>query len=285
MKRNFFCLIAFLYFIVSMCFTSCNQCFKSTKQSRNIPGSDFIDSTTIKKIKVNHAACIYIDSAILYPEEVEYLVIPGNKQYERLPIEVKGLKNLVDLSIQDLYHLNWRNTFRKLTSLKSLQTLEIIDCDIRRLPDNISRLNGLKKLRIQNSNESEAIVFSLAITKLTSLEELFITCTKSKEVPKKIKYLTRLKTIGIGPGLDRFPNELLSLNNIEEIYLDYNNITEVPDEIVKLKKLKVLSIKNTPLAEEETEYLKRHMKYNKLEYIKENMPNLDIQLFYSGPEI
>jgi Leucine-rich repeat (LRR) protein len=116
------------------------------------------------------------------------------------------------------------------------------------------------------------------------LEELYIN-NVNNGIPEQIKNLKNLKRIGIGYGVKEFPKQLLLLENIEEIYLSYNDIHELPNEITQLKKLRILNIENTPLACFEFNYYCKYRKYKKLKYLTENMPKLDIQLFYSGPEI
>lgn len=239
----------------------------------------YIDSTYISP----HAVCTSVDTAVLYPNEVEYLDL-SYKQFNKLPDAISKLTRLRKFSIQDQSNLNWHDTFEKLDKLDSLKVLEIIDCAFNVPPDNFSNLKHLKKLLIQMEKDSGYIEFPLSITNCTSLEELYIN-NVNNGIPEQIKNLKNLKRIGVGYGFKEFPKQLLLLENIEEIYLNYNDIHELPNEITQLKKLKILCIEDTPLACSEFNYYCKYHKYKKLQYLKDNMPKLNIQLFYSGPEI
>ncbi len=122
-----------------------------------------------------------------------------------------------------------------LGDLKQLEYLEANRCGLKRYPNEVNNIHGLKKLFLQ---ENKIFLVPAAIRKLEKLEELDLSYNKIVDLPDSIGELTKL--------------EVLKLNN--------NRLTSLPMKLEKLKFLNFISVYGNPLDKEAIELLVRLQK-------------------------
>lgn len=164
---------------------------------------------------------------------------------------------------------------------RNLNTWIMDTGDVTTFPDEISKLENLEKLEINNNS---FIDFPESVTKLKALKELIFFQNFFEVIPSSIKNLHNLETLSIiHCPLKEFPNAILELKTLKELYmcgalnfiipdnlhelqnleklgLHTNGIKNFPECIIHLKKLKYLDIssnkiKNIPTAIEKLTHL------------------------------
>lgn len=99
---------------------------------------------------------------------------------------------------------------------------------VNKIPDNISELNNLTRLQIQDQ--------------------------KVRTLPPSLGSLTRLKILKLGGNkIESLPHEIGNLKDLEVLHLYDNEIEYLPEEIGNLKNLKILDLRmnNLKLLPEE----------------------------------
>ena len=152
--------------------------------------------------------------------------------------------------------------------------LDLTDCGLKSLPDELWEVTSLKLLYIGNmsieGSKNKINEISENIEKLINLEALSIANLPSPHIPRairkmpKLTYLDcfgcyfdkisdnllnpRIKSIGIEcKNLDQF-QQLCKIRKIEEIYLTGSNVTAIPGEIGNLSFLKKLVISRSRIT-------------------------------------
>lgn len=140
----------------------------------------------------------------------------------------------------------------RLSVLKNLNTLEFIDNDLNKLPDNITVLKFLRSLSIQGSvdlnlNEALLKLKAIPISTLNLLENDLVS------VPENFAVLSSLQRLQISGSnqLDysALMTVLKSLPNLSYLALPFNYITDLPENISQMRNLKVLDVSENNLFE------------------------------------
>lgn len=163
----------------------------------------------------------------------------------RLPEEIG------DLSVLAILKVKSSNTFQYLpmtsVNLKSLQTLEISNCDnFTTAPSYINSMTALKELNLTYTGiDNLNVVFG----NLTNLEILRVNNTKLTQLPANISTCTALREIYLGNAyVNYLPPEIGDLSNLEKIDYWVGKLKAIPDEIGRLKKLRVLNLEHNEIA-------------------------------------
>lgn len=109
-----------------------------------------------------------LSEALKEPLNVKELILSG-KNISELPEEIRGMKNLVKLSVPNNKSLVVASLIEKLTDLKKLKELDISSCGITSLPKEIGKLKQLRVLKL-GANKLSSIPNELGT--LTNLKEL-----------------------------------------------------------------------------------------------------------------
>ncbi|XP_067930865.1 leucine-rich repeat and IQ domain-containing protein 4-like [Watersipora subatra] len=126
-----------------------------------------------------------------------------------------------------------------VTKLPSLEVLDLSYNEINQLPDRLDKLKRLKVLKITGSSRKLAPLQSVpeVVTKLTSLEEIDISCTRINHLPDRFDKLQKLKVLkmrGYGHRADNllsFPEVVTKLPLLELLDFSGNFISQLPERI------------------------------------------------------
>lgn len=198
------------------------------------------------------------------PEEIGYCPDPimlniANNNFSALPEEIGLLIKLTVLTI---------DKYKSGTVSFSV-------------PDTISKLTNLYKLRIHNNQLS---VFPPSLVELTNLEHLYLGYNNLTSVPADLSRLTNLRMLHLSHNkLVSIPKEIGRLTKLQQLFLSYNQLTSLPAELGLLANLETLNLNGNPISEFPQEIASlanlRTLRCNTLKEIPSilaRMPNLEI---------
>ncbi|XP_027006640.2 volume-regulated anion channel subunit LRRC8D [Tachysurus fulvidraco] len=155
--------------------------------------------------------------------------------------------NITDLS-QHLFKLVVDNDGTKLLVLNilkkmtSLRELELLHCDLERIPYAISSLTNLQELDLK-SNSLQTIEEDTSLFSLKRLTCLKLWHNKIVEIPPNINHLKSLESLYLSYNkLDTVPATLFSLPKLRYLDLSHNTISKIPDEVGRLQSLQHFEI-------------------------------------------
>lgn len=158
---------------------------------------------------------------------------------------------------------------RDKNALKALKELNLSDCGLKTLPQELMYLQGLEELDL-SENKFQGVVprvicelknlkkLSLndcglndlpdEFAKLQGLERLELWRNTFQKAPKALCELKNLKELILNKcGLSSLPDEFANLQGLEELVLGYNNFKEFPNALCGLINLKSLNLANCGL--------------------------------------
>lgn len=135
-------------------------------------------------------------------------------QLRSSPITTLVLENLPAL---EYVSADWCEQVRELSvsGLDSLETLEMPNCSIGSMPEEIGTLRSLKDLNL-SGNPLEALPDSIG--QLSHLETLDISSTSIKKLPKTISQLKSLEKLVLPTTIEALPLGLGQLSGLRELY-------------------------------------------------------------------
>ncbi|XP_008107490.1 volume-regulated anion channel subunit LRRC8B isoform X1 [Anolis carolinensis] len=171
--------------------------------------------------------------------------------------------------LPSLQKLSIDNEGRKLlvlTNLKkllNLRTLELISCDLERIPHSIFSLNHLREIDLKDNNlrtVEEIISFQhlenlsclklwhnnisyipVQIGTLANLEQLYLNHNNIKKIPPQLFLCRKLSHLDLSYNkLTSIPDEIQYLTNLQYFAATKNHIEVLPDELFQCKKLQHL---------------------------------------------
>ncbi|MDP3532919.1 MAG: leucine-rich repeat domain-containing protein [Alphaproteobacteria bacterium] len=149
-----------------------------------------------------------------------------------------------------------QDQLKKLFSFTWLININIKNCTLDNLPDNINNLINLQQLTLRNCNIN---YLPDNIGNLLNLEELDLSENPLGALHSAVTILPNLKTLKINKiRMDYLPSNMEGLKSLEVLEADFNNLEYVSNSIGDLKQLKELSLQN-----------------NNIEEIHENIGNLE----------
>nr|XP_029488922.1 volume-regulated anion channel subunit LRRC8C-like isoform X1 [Oncorhynchus nerka] len=183
-------------------------------------------------------------------------------------------QSIVDVSshLQKLYVYNDGTKLVMLNNLKkmvNLTELELVHCDLERIPHAVFSLTNLQELDLKENNlrSIEEIVSCQHLHKLTclklwhnsicyipehikklgSLERLYFSHNKIEILPSHLFLCNKLRYLDLSNNDIRFiPPEIGVLQSLQYFSVTCNKIENLPDELFFCKKLKTLKLgKNT----------------------------------------
>ena len=135
------------------------------------------------------------------------------------------------------------------------EELDLSGRGLKELPQEIERLTGLKKLKL-DSNEITELPDSIA--QLNNLTRLDLRNNEITEIPDSIAQLNNLTQLDLDNNqITEIPDSIGKLTNLTELYLRSNEITEIPDSIAQLTNLKGLVLENNPIQNVPPEIIRK----------------------------
>lgn len=185
-------------------------------------------------------------------------------------------QSIVDVSshLQRLYLHNDGTRLVMLNNLKKMSNLielELVRCDLERIPHAIFSLTNLQELDLKENNLrsiEEIISFQHLrklnclklwynsimyipehIKKLSSLERLYFSHNKIEILPSHLFLCNKLRYLDLSNNDIRFiPPEIGVLQSLQYFSVTYNKIENLPDELFFCKKLKTLKLGKNSLS-------------------------------------
>lgn len=155
-------------------------------------------------------------------------VVTDQKQlHERLKILIKGMGT-------------------KTSDLSLVRSLDLVDNNLTKLPDIITKLTQLKQITIEDNNLTD---LPKSIGNLKELSWIDLNGNKLKKLPDSIgnlKYLERLDLSG--NDLKKLPDSIDKLGQLKFLDLSYNRIKSLPKSIGELTNLVYLNLTENRLS-------------------------------------
>lgn len=178
-------------------------------------------------------------------------------QLQRLCIHNEGVK------------LQALNSLKKLTNLVSL---ELVGCELERIPSAVFSLSNLQELDLrENKLTTVEEILSLQhcqrlvtlrlwhnkisyipdhISKLCTLETLDMSWNKLKKLPSRLFYCTKLRHIDVSHNqVTSLPPEVNIPQGLQFFSAAFNSLESVPEELFTCKRLKTLLLGNNCLSQ------------------------------------
>ncbi|KAK7879923.1 hypothetical protein WMY93_033404 [Mugilogobius chulae] len=200
------------------------------------------------------------------------------KQLKVLSLEIKltKLPKVVTDVGAHLQKLSINNEGTKLMDLKSLKkmdnlsVLELVRCDLKHIPDNISCLENLQEIDLKGNNLKtiEEIIFleflqrlvclklwynqimyiPTQINILTNLEQLYLNRNKIEIIPSQLFLCHKLRFLDLSHNrLTNIPAEVGFLQDLQYFAVTANMIETLPPELFQCKKMRTLNLGNNRL--------------------------------------
>ncbi|KAI1904753.1 hypothetical protein AGOR_G00008940 [Albula goreensis] len=217
----------------------------------------------------------------LSAENNRYIVIDGLRELKRLKV-LRLKSNLTKLPqvVTDvgvhLQKLSINNEGTKLMVLNSLKKmvnlteLELIRCDLERIPHSIFSLHNLQEIDLKDNNLKtieEIISFQhlhrlvclklwynqiayipIQIGTLTNLERLYLNRNKIEKIPSQLFFCRKLRFLDLSHNnLTYIPADVGFLQNLQYFAVTANRIETLPPELFQCKKLRTLNLGNNCL--------------------------------------
>jgi len=132
------------------------------------------------------------------------------------------------------------NCLQLLSKFSTLETLDLSDLDLKKIPYSIFEMTFLKSLIL---SENEIIEIPTSIEKLNKLEELYLADNNIVDLPNEMFNLNNLKILDLaGNSIKVISPHIMKLSSLEELNLSFNKITELSSKIFKLNNLRILDL-------------------------------------------
>ncbi|KAI4816730.1 hypothetical protein KUCAC02_009043 [Chaenocephalus aceratus] len=210
-----------------------------------------------------------------------YIVIDGLRELKRLKV-LRLKSNLTKLPqvVTDvgvhLQKLSVNNEGTKLMVLNSLKKmvnlteLELVRCDLERIPHSIFSLHNLQEIDLKDNNLKtieEIISFQhlhrlvclklwynqiayipIQIGTLTNMERLYLNRNKIEKIPSQLFFCRKLRFLDLSHNnLTSIHADVGFLLNLQYFAVTANRIETLPPELFKCKKLRTLNLGNNCL--------------------------------------
>ncbi|KAG7485434.1 volume-regulated anion channel subunit LRRC8C-like isoform X1 [Solea senegalensis] len=161
--------------------------------------------------------------------------------------------------------------FSSLKKLTNLVSLELVGCELERIPSAVFSLNNLQELDLKdNKLTTVEEILSLQhcrrlvtlrlwhnkityipdhISKLHSLEVVDVSWNKLRKLPSRLFYCTKLRHIDVSHNqLTSLPPEVGIPQGLQFFSAAFNSLETLPDELFSCKRLKTLVLGNNCLS-------------------------------------
>jgi hypothetical protein len=140
---------------------------------------------------------------------------------------------------------------KEITTFTCLRDLYLDTGRMLTLSPVVTRIKTLEKLFVCNS---QVRVIPQEIGQLTQLRQLFLGGNNLTKLPKEIKELTKMEVLDISHNqFTKVPNEIQFLNRLETLVLSENRLRRLPSFLGQLKNLRELDLVGTQVTSLPTE--------------------------------
>ncbi|XP_027626348.1 volume-regulated anion channel subunit LRRC8B isoform X2 [Tupaia chinensis] len=216
---------------------------------------------------------LYLSGCVL-PEQLSTMQLEGFQDLKNLRTlylksSLSRIPQVVTDLLPSLQKLSLDNEGSKLVMLNNLKkmvnlkSLELLSCDLERIPHSIFSLNNLHELDLKENNlktVEEIISFQhlqnlsclklwhnniayipAQIGALSNLEQLFLDHNNIENLPLQLFLCTKLHYLDLSYNhLTFIPEEIQYLSNLQYFAVTNNNIEMLPDGLFQCKKLQCL---------------------------------------------
>ncbi|XP_023647790.2 volume-regulated anion channel subunit LRRC8E [Paramormyrops kingsleyae] len=196
-------------------------------------------------------------------------ILALRSQLSKIPLSVGNIWWLQKLTIHN--EGSPLRAFHSLTKLTDLTSLELVGCDLERIPRTVLGLTNLQQLDLrENKLMTIEEILSLQhcrnlvtlrlwhnailyipehIDKLVSLESLNLSWNRIRSLPTGLFYCTTLRHLNLSHNqLSSLPPEVGILQCLQHLSLASNSLGSLPDELFSCKHLKSLVLADNSLA-------------------------------------
>lgn len=154
-----------------------------------------------------------------------------------------GGENITGIKIRNYKIVSLPKQFSKLSSL---QHLTMWGTGFSLLPDEIRKLENLKRLSLIDNKIRH---LSSRLENFFKMKTLELNGTELTSLTPKIKLLKNLNCLNLSSNkLLSLPEEIGDLTNLNELFLNNNNFPSLSPKICKLPNLKILSLSKNKLS-------------------------------------
>ncbi|XP_030647406.1 volume-regulated anion channel subunit LRRC8C-like [Chanos chanos] len=163
-------------------------------------------------------------------------------------VMLNNLKKMVNLTELELVHCDLERIPHAIFSLINLQELDLKDNNLRSIEEIIS-FQHLRKLTCLKLWHNCIAYIPEHIKKLSSLERLYFSHNKIEILPSHLFLCTKLRYLDLSNNDIRFiPPEVGVLQSLQYFSVSCNKIENIPDELFFCKKLKTLKLGRNTLS-------------------------------------
>ncbi|KAG9483174.1 volume-regulated anion channel subunit LRRC8C [Eleutherodactylus coqui] len=157
-------------------------------------------------------------------------------------VMLNNLKKMVNLTELDLVHCDLERIPHSIFSLIALQELDLKENNLKSIEEILS-FQYLRKLTVLKLWYNSITYIPEHIKKLSSLERLYFSHNKVEVLPSHLFLCHKLRYLDLSFNDIRFiPPEIGVLQSLQYFSISCNKVESVPDELYFCKKLKTLKI-------------------------------------------
>ncbi|XP_069825175.1 volume-regulated anion channel subunit LRRC8C [Dendropsophus ebraccatus] len=163
-------------------------------------------------------------------------------------VMLNNLKKMVNLTELELIHCDLERIPHAIFSLVALQELDLKENNLKSIEEILS-FQHLRKLTILKLWYNSITYIPEHIKKLSSLERLYFSHNKIEVLPSHLFLCHKLRFLDLSYNDIRFiPPEIGVLQSLQYFSISCNKVESVPDELYFCKKLKTLKIGKNNLS-------------------------------------
>ncbi|RXN10091.1 volume-regulated anion channel subunit LRRC8C-like protein [Labeo rohita] len=163
-------------------------------------------------------------------------------------VMLNNLKKMVNLTELELVHCDLERIPHAIFSLANLQTLDLKENNLRTVEEIVS-FQHLRKLTCLKLWHNGIAFIPEHIKKLGSLERLYFSHNKIEILPSHLFLCNKLRYLDLSNNDIRFiPPEIGVLQSLQYFSVSCNKIENIPDELFFCKKLKTLKLGRNMLS-------------------------------------
>ncbi|NXO34343.1 LRC8C protein, partial [Locustella ochotensis] len=213
--------------------------------SKNITLESFRELKSLKVLHIKSNLSKIPQSAVDVSSHLQKLCIhnDGTKL-----VMLNNLKKMVNLTQLELVHCDLERIPHAVFSLLSLQELDLKENNLKSIEEIVS-FQHLRKLTILKLWYNSITYIPEHIKKLTSLERLSFSHNKIEVLPSHLFLCNKIRYLDLSYNDIRFiPPEIGVLQSLQYFSITCNKVESVPDELYFCKKLKTLKIGKNNLS-------------------------------------